>query len=119
MQLTERDLWWIAGFLEGEGSFDMASRSQRIHAAQVNPEPILKLQKLVGGKIYEIIPTSSFSKNPQQHWHLGGEPARELMVLLYPLMSAKRQEQIITALKQRESAHDALVAVIKGPQTCA
>ncbi len=47
------DVAWAAGFIEGEGTFVCShGRGIRVKVVQVNREPLDKLQRLFGGKIY-------------------------------------------------------------------
>lgn len=52
--MTPEETAWVAGFLEGEGWFcvDPSGRF-RVGANQVNPEPLERLQALLGGSIYK------------------------------------------------------------------
>src|SRR5690349_1350424 len=50
------DLAWAAGFLEGEGSFQRTGRpgkagSMLVSAPQVNAEPLMRLQTILGGRV--------------------------------------------------------------------
>lgn len=103
--LTQRDLGWIAGFLEGEGSFVLRHNRHRyrssgsvvVSAGQIQRQPLHRLVALLGGKIYV---RAARARNPHiiYHWQLHGAQARGLMMTLYALMSVKRQLQIRTAL---------------------
>lgn len=100
MTLSDAQLNWLAGFLEGEGSFAKCGRTISIQATQVNPEPILKIYLMCGGNIYTFSKPEikSSSKGIYQRWDLYGPSALVLMKALYPLMSKKRQYQIDGAL---------------------
>jgi hypothetical protein len=100
--LTAYEVGWITGFLEGEGSFIVqVQRSRRatlvrIVAAQVQRQPLDYLQSLVGGSIH-LRPT----KHPWSlvHvWALTGQRAVDLMSLIYPHLSPKRQLQATKAM---------------------
>ena len=92
-----RDLTWVAGFLEGEGCFASGGDSIQVCAVQVQREPLDRLQRWLGGKIYE-----RRSNNPRHNhawvWQTSGARARGIMMTLYALMSPKRQLQIRKAL---------------------
>lgn len=88
-----RGLAWAAGFLEGEGCF----LSSRVHAPQVNREPLERLTRLFGGGIYLTRPKVR-RWNECFRWHVSGTRARGVMMTLYALMSARRQAQIRKAL---------------------
>ena len=105
---TKTDLYWAAGFIEGEGSFADAIASRKtpskyrnsctqVSAVQVNPEPLHRLLTLFGGNVREV-------KRKQQRWQrayvwgAAGARGRGIAMTLYSLMSKKRQGQIRTAL---------------------
>lgn len=90
--MTDHDLGWVAGFLEGEGCFYLngsgAHRYCAISATQKQKDPLNRLQSLLGGNIYQTT---------RGLWHWGltkGIRAEEMMEILRPLMSPRRQEQI-------------------------
>src|SRR3972149_72726 len=95
-----KQIFWIAGFLEGEGSFTGRTPKNRcaiVSATQVQLEPISRLQSLLGGKI------RSFSRkevtgNIYHRWELFASRAIGLMFTIYQLMSPKRQSQILKVI---------------------
>lgn len=97
-----RDLSWVAGFVEGEGSFDKSGGTSRVSVSQVNREPIDRLLSLFGGaaKLYAPRKTAIHRSQPNHTWcwYASGSRARGIMMTLYVLMSAKRQGQIRKAL---------------------
>ena len=98
--LSFKDLYWAAGFLEGEGSFIHSSNGISIKANQVQREPLERMQKITG--IGEIHKYSRKKQNPNAQdihmWGLYGDVAAGWMMTLFPLMSPRRQEQIKEAL---------------------
>lgn len=96
-----RNLYWAAGFLEGDGSFQY-SGSPYISATQANREPLRKLQKLFGGSINTYTRVRTVARSYGQ-WSLHSANAIELMTRLFPLMSPERQCQISTVLGQHLS----------------
>lgn len=93
-----RDLEWAAGFLEGEGSFAFSKHKNiSVVAAQVQKEPLERLQAMFGGGIYGNRP-----KNPNSHycwrWQTVGSRAVGICMTLYSLMSTRRKDQIRVAL---------------------
>ena len=94
------DLSWAAGFLEGEGSFKTNGTkrpSQQVQAAQVQIEPLQRLQRFFGGKI-----TFCRQARPEQQpigkWGISGARARGVMLTLFSFMSPRRKGQILEAL---------------------
>ena len=98
MSMAMRDLYWTAGFLEGDGSFLFGKHEQlQVTAAQVQKWPLERLQRLYGGSISGHQP-----ENPKwsfvYRWILTGPTAAGLMMTLYSLMSEHRRGQIKQAL---------------------
>lgn len=94
---------WLAGFLEGEGSFGCYSNGRRIciQAAQVQRWPLDKAQALAGGIVrgpYQL--NQHRHGQPIYHWsHDRGPATLDLMRRLHPLMSPGRQAQIDKAIE--------------------
>jgi hypothetical protein len=91
-RISTRDINWVAGFLEGEGSFGYHSATLRITAGQKQREPLDRCMRLMGGTIQRI-------ERPERdthihHWALMGRKAVQWMMTLYVLMSPRRQAQI-------------------------
>ena len=92
--LSQRDLGWVAGFLEGEGSFTLtAAKHPRVIAVQVAHEPLDRLFMFFGGSICEKKP-NGFGKKPLRSWAVNGAKAVGIMMTLYPIMSPERKAQI-------------------------
>jgi len=92
---TIKDIYWAAGYLEGEACFFWHKRthSQQITVASTDEGPIARLQELFGGSIvYKVKKTPNHK--PQWHWNAHGQRARGIMMTLYPLLSIRRQEKI-------------------------
>ena len=84
-------LWWIAGFLEGEGNFTYQRHSVYVRATQKQREPLERVAKALGGLV-------RLTKAGYHHWQVGGPRAVGVMMTLYKLMSPRRQEAILLAL---------------------
>lgn len=90
---------WAAGFLEGEGHFrrNFSSRdhygSEYVAAAQVNIEPLQKLQELFGGSICTK-KRGKWGLGDIYEWQVCGERARVLMKAVAAHMFLRRSEQI-------------------------
>lgn len=96
-----RELFWAAGFIEGEGSFpltrDLARKHQssRVMATQNEREPLERLVALFGGGICHV----SWKLGTGWQWHTYGSRARGIAMTLFPLMSIRRKGQIRKMLK--------------------
>lgn len=109
MTITMRDWGWVAGFIEGEGSFSISGVNPRVSVTQVELEPLEKLVGFFGGKIYPKKP-AGYGKKQCYVWVLAGEHGIALMMTIYPLMCVRRQGQIracIVSWKSRASMRGA------------
>ena len=92
------DLYWAAGFIEGEGCFQFNGGSGEVNAGQSEEYmPLLKLQRLFGGSVGDPIIRKSYK--PKRRWVITGPRARGVMMTLYPILSPRRQVQIYNILK--------------------
>jgi hypothetical protein len=94
---TLKDIAWAAGFIEGEGTFKRGT-SMQVCAAQVNPEPLLRLLSLFGGTLTVHTEGDSRGRQRTQVWRVSGARGRGFAMTIYSLMSEKRKEQIRGAL---------------------
>lgn len=93
--LKTNDLHWVAGFLEGEGSFTKCGSAITISAVQVNVEPIDKLHNLFDGYKRTYYRKEIKTNNGRYHrWEVYGRNAASLMMTLYPMLSEKRKNRI-------------------------
>jgi len=94
---SSKDIAWAAGLIEGEGAFDTRRNDGRagcaIRVAQVNQEPLLRLQKLFGGSIKQK-KAHSTRANDYGVWGVSGPRARGIAMTIYTFMSEKRREQL-------------------------
>jgi hypothetical protein len=105
---TMRDLAWVAGFLEGEGSF--GRQYGQIYATQKNPECLYRLQRYFGGSIVRRVRRMSHGGISDVHdWTCYGPVAFGLMLTIYSFMSQRRKTQIRTAI---EAIHDRRAAAL-------
>lgn len=95
IRVKANHIHWIAGFIEGEGSFTWCGSTICVSATQVDREPIDKLFKLLGGG------TNVFSRKEiksnggiYNRWNAYGPRAAGIMMTLYPLMTKRRQLKI-------------------------
>ena len=101
--VTEHDLYWLAGYLEGEGSFMRGSPSDpgnsKISVCSTDEDVIAKVGKLFGNTPYLAKRKISNPKHkPVWTVKKSGRDAVALMQLLLPLMGKRRHEQISKAI---------------------
>lgn len=105
MSVTACQLHWSAGFLEGEGSFGLIRKQASVKAAQVQREPLERLQAIFGGAIYTCSPNGPNSQ-PYFQWSTHSTKAAGIAMTLYTLMSPRRQQQIERLLDVWKSSSD-------------
>ena len=94
MTFSDGELGWIAGFIEGEGSFQWAGHTPSVVAVQVQYWPVEKLKSLCGGNIVTLRRDEVKSNGGIHYrWYIYGDKAIELIKAIYPLLSPKRKEQ--------------------------
>ncbi len=98
--ISTSDLMWVAGFLEGEGSFSLKT-SLQVAAAQVQLWPLERLVKLFGGSIFTEKTPQDRGRHNCSQWYIHGHVAAGVMMTLFTLMSPRRQAQICTSLQKR------------------
>jgi len=106
-KLSQLDLGWIVGFLEGEGCFSLHKPYAhlklcyfRITASQKSKGPLVHLQSLVGGNLYR----RKYTAKDYYGWHWAltkVADVKTLSKLICPLMSKRRQRQIRRAASAR------------------
>jgi hypothetical protein len=92
--LTESQVNWIAGLLEGEGCFlSTKSGYARISCAMTDEDVILRLQSLCEGKICRQKAVKEHWK-PIFIWYLNGDKAVELARVIKSFMFSRRKSRI-------------------------
>ncbi len=98
--ISNTDLHWAAGYLEGEGCFyvrpstNRSSMQARVTACSTDIEPLDKLYKLFGGHVRLHRKGTSKTK-PLYEWYVSTQTmAIGIMMTLYSLLSPRRQSKI-------------------------
>jgi hypothetical protein len=91
--ISTNDIYWAAGFLEGEGGFVATTRNSAftLSAVQVQMEPLERLLKMFGGhlKVY-----TNNHGTVHGRWTVNGSHAVSVAFTIFALMSPRRKEQI-------------------------
>lgn len=98
------ELAYIAGLLDGEGTFDKAGKGiifhPRVRMSSTDSETIIWLHDLFGGGLYPV-KSQRLTHKPQLNWTLGGRPAIDLLRSLLPYLRNKhRQAEILIDLAE-------------------
>ena len=89
---------WLAGFLEGEGSFNVhhpnGYRTPRLAINHTDKDVLEKVAKILGSHVQG--PHEPYKENYRQQWsiYITGRLAASWMMTLYGLMGERRQKQI-------------------------
>lgn len=97
MTISLRELYWAAGFLEGEGCFSSQRYLVSVSAVQVQRQPLERLRALFGGNILTF-EREAVKGRVYHRWQLVGRKAAGVVMTLYTLMSPRRQQQIEAGL---------------------
>lgn len=91
------DLVWLAGLLEGEGTFDLHNhRYPRIRLSMTDRDVVGRAATLMGAKVRLSLKPAP--NKAQWNAEVSGEKADALMRDLLPLMGARRSSKIADVL---------------------
>jgi hypothetical protein len=102
--MDERDLYWLAGLLEGEGSFVAGPPSSpnrpRIQISMTDQDVVERVAAFFGIQYIQVRRQGKEGQNWKTAYNvfLRGKRAIALMKILYPLMGKRRRKQIEHAL---------------------
>jgi hypothetical protein len=106
-KLSNKDLYWLAGILEGEGSFGMTRCcvSGRVYLYPLiqlgmSDEDVIKRVALLYGSAYYPVKPSRVGNKLRWRTTLTNQRAEALMRALYPIMSNRRQARIREVLQK-------------------
>lgn len=97
MAVRTRDIHWVAGLLEGEGSFERKPTTIAIRCGMTDRDTVERLAQIVGtGAVY----AHSVTKGDKQVWSWGiySKNAAQWMMTLWPLMGERRKQRIAECL---------------------
>lgn len=122
--MEEKDLYWLAGLLEGEGSFCKGPPScpnSVLISIQMTDEDIISRVANLFGVSYFFIKSKNEKWKDTYSTRVRGKSAVNLMLQLKPLMGLRRQGQIENALScykpERKTFLDEDIKVIKEMQS--
>lgn len=125
MSIKVKDIYWLAGLLEGEGSFIFSNGSPRITMGTVDYDVIARAYKILGctGKIHEQMQPSGkmFYKI-----NIQGPKAIGWMFTLYTIMGKRRRDKISDLLYEWKKYnpttskvnHTVNIRIINGKKDC-
>ena len=111
--MTNEEIAWLAGWLEGEGTFYFTDYMRKrttpklvIQVFSTDRDVIEKAAKLVDGHIYNVVPRQhpdGWNSAPGWRLSLERKPAYDLMKQILPFMGIRRSEQIRKAMESWEN----------------
>ena len=99
-RLTTADLHWVAGFLDGEGSFGSTRGMPLVSASQKDRFALEKLQRIFKRGTIGVKHNNGRTTNDLYYWQISSRAAAAIMMTIYSLMSPYRQRQIKVALEK-------------------
>ena len=104
--IAVKDIAWLAGFLEGEGTFGRYRNCLVIRAASTDKDVVCKAAKLLNCPVHDSF--HAHKKNPKHNlawcFSIHGNRAAAWMMTLYPLMGKRRQASIREILDMWKTA---------------
>jgi hypothetical protein len=98
--IENADFFWLAGILEGEGSFmkgpPTKPKNPRITMASTDEDVLARVAKLFDSPYCMVTVRPEYKQKYQTA--INGKRAVDLMLLLRPFMSIRRQQQIDIAI---------------------
>lgn len=94
-----KDIYWLAGFIEGEGCFQFHKKNHApyITISQKDPQCLYDIKNIFGGSIHSY---RDREENIYYKWTASTRLASGLMLTLYSLLSDRRKEKIKECITQ-------------------
>lgn len=94
--MTDADLQWLAGLIEGEGCFSVHPRGggPEIRVQMQDLDVVQRVAELFGSRPVYTLKKRKLAKRDSYVTTIRGSSALDLMKRLYPLMGARRKERI-------------------------
>lgn len=106
--MEEKDLYWLAGLLEGEGSFDLHEKGggrtarPRVSMSSTDEDVIAEVSRLLGVSSYSRYRPKAWPRHKDKFTvELDGPRAVELMTQIRPYMFSRRAGKISEVLDGR------------------
>ena len=110
MILTDYELGWLVGLLEGEGHFRHQNRTQRVTINSTDEDVVYKVaalfEKITGVPCHPVVKDpSKYNPNAKPQWYLQlyGENARAVMLTVVRHMAYRRRQRIWQCLNKHEA----------------
>ena len=107
--ISESDIMWLAGLLEGEGCFDQTNtKVPRVRLRMTDADVVDRMAMIIGAHITRVktVPPRGLGKLESYSLEIGGISAIELMKQLLPQMGGRRSNKIREILQNCHSRYD-------------
>lgn len=100
--LSEADLYWLAGLMEGEGCFSLDRGTYpRVYLRMTDEDVVERAHQITGIGSVHFAKQQGLGWKPTYCWQVNTD-AVDLMTLLKPLMGSRRQKRITEVLEAFE-----------------
>jgi hypothetical protein len=96
--VTESDIGWTAGILDGEGHLGIAKPPNygvKVSVGNTDMRMLIRLRELWGGKIYFNENHGSPRNKPFWHWQIFGKMAYPMLRVVEPYLVVKRDQALL------------------------
>lgn len=101
--MTELETAWLAGLLEGEGSFGINHGGIKVQLTMTDRDVVSRAAGFFGSKFY-CYPRPGETCKPRYYTQVGGERAANLIAAILPYMGIRRAARIRELLDHRSKA---------------
>lgn len=107
--LSQRDIGWLTGLLEGEGCFGIYQNRDRywqvhLYLQMADRDVVERAARLMGySRPLRVVPDKRPNRKVQYRFSLSGSPAIGWMMTLYPVMGLRRQGRIRQVIRKWRS----------------
>lgn len=113
-RLTKPELGYLAGFLDGEGSFGFYGSTASVKVSNCYPRVLEWMQSIYGGSIYSDHGARSSKHRLVFRWTVSGEAARRLCSDVIPYLQEKvRQAETLMKIHKYPPRSAMRVRLIK------
>jgi hypothetical protein len=94
--MKDRDLYWLAGIVEGEGCFDAPKGKPRLQIAMNDGDILHRVKAIIeAGSVMGPYPYKNHPEwEDRMQYQVVGQAAAEIMAILLPIMGIRRQKKI-------------------------
>ena len=96
--MNDKDLYWLAGIIEGEGCYTWLKRvyKPQVMISMTDEDVVRRCAEIMGTSCVKTHPPSIKKRGFKPQWHakVTGQRAIYLMEVLYPIMGERRRARM-------------------------